>query len=248
MRIIVNADDLGTSTEVNDAIIDLLSRGAVTSSSIMANGPKFDEAIDRFAAITDVSFGVHLNLTSFKPLTTNHDLDVIVDDTGSFAGNVRDVALARSLRRAIYGEWCAQVERIQDRGVNIIHLDSHHHVHTIPGLFLTVNRVQQRYGIRGIRISKNIFSPRFRASRAVVMKKWIWNATLRCRRATRTTCGFTEFGTFLKVARSGRAPWPTVEVMVHPGHPKFTEETASLQTPWIDQMPFEVELINYHTL
>ncbi len=248
IRIIVNADDLGISTQANDAIADLMSRGMVTSSTMMANGPKFDEAVDRIAPFTNASFGVHLNLTTFRPLTTHRDLEVIVDDTGTFAGNVREVAFTRSLRRAIFGEWCAQIEKVRERGVNVSHLDSHHHVHTIPLLFLTLRRVQQHFGIRGIRISKNVYSPCYPASRAVLMKKRIWNTLLRSRRTTKTTCGFTEFGTFLEAARRDRVPWGTVELMVHPGHPDFADETASLKTPWIDRMPFNVELINYHTL
>ena len=39
VRVIVNADDLGRSWMVNGAIFDLMSRGYVSSATILANGP-----------------------------------------------------------------------------------------------------------------------------------------------------------------------------------------------------------------
>ena len=69
MRIIINADDLGISQEVNDAIFGLMAEGKVTSATILANGPAVEEAARRVAEFPECSFGVHLNLTEFKPWT-----------------------------------------------------------------------------------------------------------------------------------------------------------------------------------
>ena len=39
LNIVINADDLGISCEVNGAIFDLIEQGIVTSSTAVANGP-----------------------------------------------------------------------------------------------------------------------------------------------------------------------------------------------------------------
>ena len=46
IRIIVNADDLGSTAPVNDRVFELMARGAVTSATIMANSPCVAGAIE----------------------------------------------------------------------------------------------------------------------------------------------------------------------------------------------------------
>ena len=43
--LIINADDFGMSSEFNQAICCLMNQGIVTSTSIMANGRAYEEAI-----------------------------------------------------------------------------------------------------------------------------------------------------------------------------------------------------------
>ena len=45
--LIVNADDLGATVPVNDAIFSLMDRGLVTSATILANGVAFRDAAAR---------------------------------------------------------------------------------------------------------------------------------------------------------------------------------------------------------
>jgi len=76
---------------------------------------------------------VHLKRFAWQPLTHDPDLRAILDDSGCFAGNrLREVNITGALRAALVREWCAQVARIQAAGVQISHLDSHHHMHTVP--------------------------------------------------------------------------------------------------------------------
>ena len=62
---IVNADDLGESSERNAAIALGFERGLLTSASLLANGADFDGGVDVALGKT---VGVHLNLTEGKPL------------------------------------------------------------------------------------------------------------------------------------------------------------------------------------
>jgi chitin disaccharide deacetylase len=53
---------------VNDAIVELMSTGKITSATLMVNAPAFEDAIARISGQKDCSFGVHLYLTMFAPL------------------------------------------------------------------------------------------------------------------------------------------------------------------------------------
>ena len=69
--VIVNADDFGQSVNVNRAIIDCFQKGLISSTTIMANMPAFDDAVD--LAIENgfhQTVGVHLNLTDGEPLVS----------------------------------------------------------------------------------------------------------------------------------------------------------------------------------
>ncbi len=44
IKVILNADDLGRNEKSNAAIFDLISKGRVTSASLLANGSAFEDA------------------------------------------------------------------------------------------------------------------------------------------------------------------------------------------------------------
>jgi len=70
MKIIINCDDLGANAKVNDDILDLMEQRRVTSATLMMNAPAVEEAIGRIGGHRWSSFGVHLNLSAFAPLTS----------------------------------------------------------------------------------------------------------------------------------------------------------------------------------
>src|SRR2546425_5823141 len=45
IQLIVNADDFGTSRQVNEAVVRAFKEGVLTSCSLMVTGQAFDEAI-----------------------------------------------------------------------------------------------------------------------------------------------------------------------------------------------------------
>ena len=61
--LIINADDFGMSSEFNQAICCLMNQGIVTSTSIMANGRAYEEAILDVKKYKLDNIGVHLTLT-----------------------------------------------------------------------------------------------------------------------------------------------------------------------------------------
>ena len=67
-RLIVNADDFGLTSGVNRGIIEAHRRGIVTSSTLMACGAKFQEAVDMASRVPRLSVGCHVLLVDASPV------------------------------------------------------------------------------------------------------------------------------------------------------------------------------------
>lgn len=225
-----------------------MKQGNVTSATLMANGPAIGETVREILQYPRCSFGVHLNLTQFSPLTSIDRLAVLLRPSGHFAGNIWNIRIDSALREAIYQEWCAQIEKISSLGVAVSHLDSHHHVHTIPALFPALKSVQKRFGIRKVRISRNMYCSRRPASRALLCLKRVWIFALRYYYHTQTTQGFTGFSSFFILAQRRAIRYGSIELMVHPGSDGYEGETALLRSDWRQRLPYQFELLSYNDL
>ena len=150
--LIVHSDDFGETIEITKGIRDCIDAGVVTSTTILANMPgtafALAEARRRPAG---ASFGVHLNLCEGPPLTTPRSL---TDASGRFLPK-RVVAARAFLGRLdaaeVEAELRAQIIRIRDAGVAISHLDSHKHLHQLPGVAAVVAGLAVEFGIQRIR-------------------------------------------------------------------------------------------------
>jgi predicted glycoside hydrolase/deacetylase ChbG (UPF0249 family) len=248
MQIVVNADDLGLSHFVNDQIFSLIATGRVTSATIIANSPSTEDALARVGDFPQASFGVHMNCTQFAPLTKNEALRPLLTDNGEFQKNWKPARHSAAVRRGIYDEWCAQIEKVSQAGVKISHIDSHHHAHTEPSLFLILKAVQKRFNIRKVRLTRNIFDCGEKLPGGLPARKRLWNFMLRNYFQTTTTDYFTSLATFRDNLHEGRIFDGVVEVMVHPGHPRFAEETRLASTDWISDVRAQCNLVTYHEL
>ena len=155
-RIIINADDLGMSREVNAAIETAIKEGCISSSTIMANAPAFDDAVRIAKLYPQISFGVHLNIDEFKPLTETSVFMKygMLDANGAFKKEYlhnTELSYSDELLEAIYNEWKAQVKKVIDTGVIPSHFDSHEHTHGIFELQPILVRLMKEYGIKKVR-------------------------------------------------------------------------------------------------
>lgn len=249
MKIIVNADDLGMSRQVNDAIFAHMAAGRVTSATLLANGEAFEDAIERARAFPRCSFGVHLNASQWRPITNDVGLRPILNADGCFAGNrLREVRIDGSLRTALLNEWSAQIERVQSASVHVSHIDSHHHMHTVPGVFMVLKRLQRRYGLRKVRQTMNIYPPDLPAPPLLLARKFIWNVALQKYIPTRTTEGFTSLACFHNNGERLAGKFTVVELMVHPGNDGYVDETRLLTGEWWRYLGFPTEFISYNEL
>ena len=157
---IINADDLGICRATNTAIGLAFRDGVVTSASLMVNMPAFADALDRVVfRHPTLGIGIHLVLTSGRPVLDPSQVPLLVDPQGhfchSFAGLARVFRSAqrRAALRQIRSELRAQFEKVQRAGLAIDHVDSHQHVHMLPALWSIVRRLAREYGAGPVRNS-----------------------------------------------------------------------------------------------
>lgn len=247
-RVIVNADDLGIGEAVNDAIFDLMAQGRVTSATVMANGPAFRHAVSKIKHFPGCSFGAHLNLTEFAPVTPGLDAAVLTGVDGMMSRDLGREGFGPKLLSAAYRELCAQIDLLGSAGIEVSHFDSHHHVHTNPQLLPVIKALQRRFRIRKVRISKNIYTCEQPVSAVLARKKAAYNWVLRNFYATRTTDGFTELLSYHSEMGRRALFHRSVELMVHPGASYAAEEVAVLKSDWLAASGLDARLIGYREL
>lgn len=247
VQIVVNADDLGISEELNEAIFRRMETRSVTSATLLSNGPATAQAIQELHRFPECSFGVHLNLTQFKPLRagSNISLSDILNDQGDFKGNaIRETHIGLRLLEAIYREWCDQIEKHIRMGVQPSHLDAHHHVHTIPEILPVLAMLRQRYNISRIRISRNMYATSAPVTMRMLAKKRLYNLGLKTM-GFHTTGIFTDLETFVSLCSAQPPRKQLVEIMTHPGPDSNYEESHLLDSGWLSRLSYEATLINY---
>lgn len=157
IRLVVNADDFGIDESVNRGIVQAHREGIVTAASLMAVGRAYDHAVALSRQTPALDLGVHLTLVAESPLLGHSSLTV---ENGRFpadAGALLRRLLGGKIRMEdIRREWAAQIERILDHGIRPTHLDSHQHVHALPGISHVALELARRYRIPFVRIPMEI--------------------------------------------------------------------------------------------
>lgn len=161
--LIINADDFGLHSGINQAIINAHQKGIVTSTTLIASGPAFDEAIQMALHTPNLSVGVHLTLVGGLPSASTPDLiPSLLTSKAVFRENhvafIRDWLQGKINPDEIFIEWSAQIEKIQAKGIAISHFDSHQHLHVLPGLSELVLKLAKKYSVSAIRLPKEPIS------------------------------------------------------------------------------------------
>lgn len=165
-RLIINADDFGLTPGINRAIAELHDAGAVTSATLMANGPAFDDAVALALARPSLGVGCHIVLVDGTPVSDPSSIPTLLGpNRRTFRNSLGDFALG-VLRGAIHQdeiqrEALAQIQKLQRAGLTLTHVDTHKHTHLLPRVTRPILRALDQAGIRAIR---NPFEPRWAAS------------------------------------------------------------------------------------
>jgi predicted glycoside hydrolase/deacetylase ChbG (UPF0249 family) len=126
-HLIINCDDFGQSPPMNQAIMHLLEERKVSSATIMAPAPGFEEAAEWSRRRGQSNIGLHLTLTSefdalrWKSLTRHPSLH---DESGYMHKTVE--AFERNAdTAAVMKELSAQYDAVKRFGISITHADNH---------------------------------------------------------------------------------------------------------------------------
>lgn len=159
-RLIINADDFGLTSGVNRAIVEAHTRGVVTSSTLMANGAAFAEAVQLSRTVPDLSVGCHIVLIDGRPVTPATEVPSLIDgeefDDGLKSFGARALA-GRMNADEIASEASAQIRKVQAAGIPVSHFDTHKHTHVFPGILRPLLQAAKECGVSALR---NPFGPR----------------------------------------------------------------------------------------
>ena len=155
-RLILNADDFGLTPGINRAVAELRRAGALSSATLMATGPAFEEAAAIARAHPTLGVGCHIVLTDGIPVSHPDDIPTLLRADGktfrsSLPGFLLAVLCGRVREDEIAREAMAQVERLQRAGIHVTHLDTHKHTHILPAVARPLLCVAERARIGAIR-------------------------------------------------------------------------------------------------
>ncbi len=218
-RLIIHADDYGLSPAVNAGVLEAHAAGTLTSTSIMAVGRGYDDAVRRWRTAPTLDVGIHLTLVEEEPMLPPGRIPSLVGPEGRFAPDA--FAFARRLvagkvePREVYRELHAQISRVMAEGLPVSHLDSHQHLHMLPGLHDVVLRLAERFGIPAVRIPSERLTPSLvrhspspvRTCHAMVLKGV-------CRWVSRRSPGLVSTDHFSGFLFGGQLTFPRLELML----------------------------------
>lgn len=155
-QLIVNADDFGLHENINLGIIEGHVNGCITSTSLMAGAPAFEHAISLAAKQPELGIGVHFTLVGGRPVCDSGKVASLIDNEGMFCPSypvfLKRVCSGGISLTHVRHELTAQVGKVLAAGINVTHLDSHQHMHIVPGIIDVVIEIALKFGIRSMRI------------------------------------------------------------------------------------------------
>ena len=161
-QLIVTADDVGLHPGMTRGALAAHDNGIVTAVSVSPNGRDFEAAVELLRDRPRLEVGAHLTLVGERLLSPPEKIPSLVglDAYPAFAlryalGRIRTTDLETELR--------AQLEKLLATGLEVVHLNSHQHLHVLPRVLDIVLKLAQEHGIPAVRIPNEpevSFTPR----------------------------------------------------------------------------------------
>lgn len=276
--IIINADDFGRHAEINRAVEEGLVHGCLRSATVMPGGAAFAGAIDIARRHEELGLGVHFTLVDGHPILPPEEIPSLVGSEGDFLPD-HTALLKRYLKGSINleevrRELAAQFQKVEATGIPISHVDSHQHMHTLPGIIDIVLDLAARAGIRAVRTPRTpLFAGAFGGLGQLVGRLGLSTlarlaACKAHRRGLLTPDNFAGIVAGEAVSEGellhliAHLPQGTTEVMMHPGMKNdvlqedsgwqhdFEAELAAILSPRVGEAlrKAEVEPVNFRHL
>ncbi|MHB2169723.1 ChbG/HpnK family deacetylase [Alsobacter sp. R-9] len=253
-RFALVADDFALTPGVSRAILDLLGRGRLSGTGIMANRPHWPSfAADLRAFDGAADLGLHLNLTLGAPITGRSPVRGGGDTLPAFGALAKAAFTGGLDAAALRDEILAQVDACAD-GLGRLpdFMDGHQHAHVLPGVrHALLDAVARRWPHDARPWLRDPFdTPGTVLARGVAVPKALVIAALSVgwrRQAANAGCetnrGFAGVSPFdpardfgADMARFLSVPGPAHLVMCHPG---FVDDELGRIDPVVATRPQE---------
>jgi chitin disaccharide deacetylase len=260
-QLIIHGDDFGLTTATNQGIIKAFSQGILTSASLLANFPAFEQAVDLAKRHPGLDIGIHFNLLDGQPVSSAAAVTTLLTKNGSFGETPARLIVNILTRKTSLGqvetELRKQAEKILTAGVSVSHFDGHQHIHAFPPILKILLKIAREYGISKVRVplEKANFYP------GQLQNKTLYRRIVRrmlacdCRFLVKSMAARHEFtfpDYFTGIMDVGKmdsnilrqiimaAPDGTTEIMCHPSF--HSTELIALGFFWIKNHNFAAEL------
>ena len=239
-RLILNADDFGLTLGINRAVEQLHQARALTSATLMATGPAFDDAVAIAQRNPTLGIGCHLVFLDGIPVSHPESIPSLLGADGktfrpSYLDFVQALLRGTISEAELALETQAQIQKLQRAGIDVTHVDSHKHTHLFPAVARAVLHIAERCGVRAFRYpfepdwsrslatatplsrrlaqsALNLFEPRFRALTPLDRDEI----------TTQGTLGIAATGTLseslLRAIMTDLGPDHIYELCCHPGY------------------------------
>lgn len=269
-RLIVNADDFGRSTSINQAVIRAHREGILTTTSLMVNEPACAAAVELARQNPGLGVGLHLTLICGHSALPHGRIPGLVNARGEFTNNPAGAGFRYFFQRRLYAELraevCAQFEKFRATGLALDHVNSHLHLHLHPALFGIVVEEAEALGCKRLRLTFDPFRLNLRLASGHLayrtLHALVFHALAARARPVLRRRGFRHtravFG-LLQNARVDedyvlkllpRLPPGDSELYSHPSLDEFRNEFDALVSPRVQAQvkALGVELIRYQDL
>jgi hopanoid biosynthesis associated protein HpnK len=269
-RLVVNADDFGRSTSINQAVVRAHREGILTTASLMVNEPAAAEAVALAKENPQLGVGLHLTLLCGHSALPPEQIPGLVNDQRQFTESPAAAGFRyffqRGLRDQLRREIHAQFQKFRATGLPLDHLNGHLHLHLHPAIFRMLMADLDQLGFDRVRLTFDPFRLNlrlasghffYRALHVIIFHTLAARArpALRQRRLRHTSAVFG----LLQNARVDETyvsrlltnlPAGDSELYSHPSLDEFRNEFDALVSPRVRQQvnKFGIQLIRYQDL
>src|SRR5260370_20116242 len=160
-RLIVNADDFGRSSSINEAVMRAHREGILTTASLMVNEPACAEAVEIVRQNPSLGVGLHLTLLCGHSALHTETIPGLVNARREFPSDSAGAGFRyffnRSLREQLRAEIHAQFQKFNATGLALDHVNGHLHLHLHPTVFGILMEDADRLGIQRLRLTFDPF-------------------------------------------------------------------------------------------
>lgn len=173
-RVIIHADDYAISRHVSECVAEEIKKGAIASISVMPNMSAAEDSVEFLKPCADkVLASVHLNLVEGRCVAEREKIPLLTDQNGFFRLSWLQImfkSLNKEFREQIKIEFRAQIKKTRALLTDVgykgkLRLDSHQHIHMIPGIFKTVCSLAGEFDVEYIRLTREPLLPFIKAKK-----------------------------------------------------------------------------------